>query len=40
VLAMASTRPAACIGIAPAGHLLAQWDPQAFTLEIVQVDGG
>jgi N-acetylglucosamine-6-phosphate deacetylase len=37
VVPMASTRPAAYIGIPTAGKVHAEWDPQAFTLRIERV---
>jgi N-acetylglucosamine-6-phosphate deacetylase len=39
VLPMASTQPAASLGLAPAGRVEAEWDPQAGTLTVTRVDG-
>jgi N-acetylglucosamine-6-phosphate deacetylase len=39
VVPMASTRPAAYIGIPTAGRFVAEWDPSAFTLRVVRVVG-
>jgi len=38
VVAMASARPAAYLGIAPAGTLSAEWDAEAFRLRVLRVD--
>jgi N-acetylglucosamine-6-phosphate deacetylase len=35
-LAMASTRPAAYLGVEPAGSLDLEWDPAAFTLRVLR----
>lgn len=37
VVAMASSRPAAYLGIAPAGRFSAEWDPVACTLRVLDV---
>jgi N-acetylglucosamine-6-phosphate deacetylase len=37
VVPMASTRPAAYVGVPTAGKVVAEWDPAAFTLRVVQV---
>jgi N-acetylglucosamine-6-phosphate deacetylase len=37
VVPMASTRPAACVGVPTAGRVVAEWDPAAFSLRVVQV---
>ena len=37
-LAMASTNPAAYLGVKTAGTLHLEWDPDAFTLRIIRVD--
>ena len=37
VVAMASSRPAAYIGIQPAGKIQAEWDPKEFKLRILKV---
>jgi N-acetylglucosamine-6-phosphate deacetylase len=37
VVPMASTRPAAFLGIATAGTVVAEWDPAAFSLRVVRV---
>jgi len=39
VLPMVSTRPAASLGLAPAGRVEADWDPQAGTFDVTRVDG-
>jgi N-acetylglucosamine-6-phosphate deacetylase len=39
VLAMASTHPAAYMGTAPAGRLVAEWDAQAATFAVTGVEG-
>ena len=36
-LAMASTQPAAYLGLDPAGTLQLDWDPEAFTLRVAKV---
>jgi N-acetylglucosamine-6-phosphate deacetylase len=36
-VAMASTRAAACVGLAPAGRITAEWDAVACTLRVVGV---
>jgi N-acetylglucosamine-6-phosphate deacetylase len=38
-LAMASTTPAAYLGVQPAGSLALEWDPAAFTLRVASVSG-
>jgi len=37
VVPMASTRPAAYLGVPTAGTVVAEWDPAAFTLRVVRV---
>ncbi len=39
VLPMASTIPAACVGAATAGRVVAEWDPEASSLAVVDVNG-
>jgi N-acetylglucosamine-6-phosphate deacetylase len=39
VLPMASTHPAAYLGLAPAGRVSAEWDPAARTFTVTGVDG-
>jgi N-acetylglucosamine-6-phosphate deacetylase len=36
-LAMASTHPAAYLGVKPAGTLQLEWDPEAFALRVAQI---
>ena len=38
-LAMASTRPAAYLGVEPAGSLDLEWDPAAFSLRVLRATG-
>jgi N-acetylglucosamine-6-phosphate deacetylase len=38
-LAMASTQPADYLGVQPVGSLDLEWDPTAFTLRVVRVNG-
>jgi N-acetylglucosamine-6-phosphate deacetylase len=37
VVPMASTRPAAYVGIPTAGKVVAEWDPAPFALRVVRV---
>jgi N-acetylglucosamine-6-phosphate deacetylase len=37
VVSMASTRPAELLGLAPAGRIVAEWDPGALVLRILRV---
>jgi N-acetylglucosamine-6-phosphate deacetylase len=37
-LAMASTQPAAYLGVEPAGSLELEWDPRTFTLRVLRVN--
>jgi N-acetylglucosamine-6-phosphate deacetylase len=39
-LAMASTRPARCLGLDPAGRIRGTWDAQACRLTVTEVTGG
>jgi N-acetylglucosamine-6-phosphate deacetylase len=39
VLPMASTRPAACLGVAPRGRLTAEWDPDRGRFSVTAVHG-
>jgi len=39
VVPMASTRPAEYLGIRTAGTVVAEWDPKAFALRVLRVDG-